>query len=153
MCQWGANRNPWAGYRMGLSRPPRSTSVPLQTGGRKVPFQFSAKQLEVVENVNRTHFRIYRLVVEWCNEQSYRSRLSRKWRNADLTQYAWLSPFIKLKHDQTPMWLCSTTGTSKINTPQDNIGNPMWVISEAGLFGWHHTKQSNTDNYPILKCK
>ena len=36
MCQWGANRNPWTGYRMGSSRPPISPVNP-QTGGPKAP--------------------------------------------------------------------------------------------------------------------
>ena len=37
-----------------------------QTGGRKVPFKNSANQMEVVENVNRTHIRIglHWLIVE-----------------------------------------------------------------------------------------
>ena len=36
MCQWGANRNPWAGYRMGPSPTPHAPLTP-QTGGSKSP--------------------------------------------------------------------------------------------------------------------
>ena len=44
MCEWGANSNPWAGYRIGPSRPPRSPNS--QTGGmgvEKSPFEIAAK--------------------------------------------------------------------------------------------------------------
>ena len=62
MCEWGANRNSWAGNRMGLSQTPRRPHP--QTGVQKTPFQISANQLEIVENVNRTQLRIHWLVVK-----------------------------------------------------------------------------------------
>ena len=47
----------------------------------KSPFQISANQLEVVENVNQTYLRIR--CVDWLrsDEQSYSFRLSPKWVN------------------------------------------------------------------------
>ena len=48
MCQWGANIDPWAGYRMGLSQTP---PIPNQAGGvKKSPFQIAAKRLEIDKN-------------------------------------------------------------------------------------------------------
>ena len=41
----------------------------------------------VDETVNRAHFRIYLLVVKWCNEQLYSFRQIPKWVNADRAQY------------------------------------------------------------------
>ena len=63
MYQSEANRNPWAGYRMG---PSPTTYVPriLKPGVEKSPFQISVNRLEVVENVNLTPFRIYWLAVK-----------------------------------------------------------------------------------------
>ena len=72
MCQWGAVRNPWASYRMGISPIPTSfLTSQAGGGGRKVPLQIAANWLEVDENVSRPHFWIHCLVVKWCNEQSY----------------------------------------------------------------------------------
>ena len=70
MCKGGANRTPWAGYRMGPS------STPKPGGVEKTPFQIAANQLEVVKNVNRTHLRTHWLATKWCNEQSYSFRQS-----------------------------------------------------------------------------
>ena len=72
MCQWGAKRNPLAGYR---SLSPTSHNL-LNRAVEKSSFEMSANQLEVVENVNRRHFRIHRLVVKWRNEQSKSFRQS-----------------------------------------------------------------------------
>ena len=78
MCQWWANRNPRASYRMGPSQPPYGRPKPLNGGVKKSPFQIWTNQLEVDKNVNRTHFRIRRLVVKWRNEQLYSFRQSPK---------------------------------------------------------------------------
>ena len=42
---------------------PTSSLIP-KPGVEKSPFHISANRLEVDENVNRTHFRIHRLVVK-----------------------------------------------------------------------------------------
>ena len=54
MSQWGANRNPWVGYRMGLFRTPSRTPKPEV---EKLQFHIAAKQFEINENVIRAHFR------------------------------------------------------------------------------------------------
>ena len=91
MCQWGANRNLLAGYRMGPSVTPTASLTP-KPGVEKSPFQISANQLEIFENVNWTHyFRIHGLVVKWCNEQSCSFHQSPKWVQTDRAQHVWSS--------------------------------------------------------------
>ena len=51
MCQQGANRNPWTGYRTGLSQTPVSAITP-KMGAENYPFQIAVKRLEIDENVN-----------------------------------------------------------------------------------------------------
>ena len=90
MSQDRANRKPWTHYRMG----PSPTSNSPNRRVEKFRFQISANRLEVVKNVNRTHFRTHRLVVKWCNEQSTRVswfRQSHNWVKADRAQYVWSS--------------------------------------------------------------
>ena len=88
MCQWGANSNPWAAYRMGLSPTPRPPNP--QTGGRKDSLSNCIQlvidrqkecQISKLENT-------YSLPgCEVCHEQSYSLRQSPKWVNADRVQY------------------------------------------------------------------
>ena len=58
MCNWGANRNLWAGSWMGLSTAP---TLPLthKPGVDKSPFQISANRFGVDENVNKAHIRTH----------------------------------------------------------------------------------------------
>ena len=67
----------------GLSNRPIPELLIPQTGGRKVLLQISANWLEANKNVNRAHFKIYWLAVNWCNEQLYSFRQTTKWANAD----------------------------------------------------------------------
>ena len=62
MSQWGANRNPFAGYRMGVSQTPYPTKP--GRGVKKSPFEIAAKRLEIDEKVNREHFRTHSLDVK-----------------------------------------------------------------------------------------
>ena len=50
MCQWGANMNAWAGYRMGLF--PTQVSLTAKPGVEKSHCKIATKQLEIDENVN-----------------------------------------------------------------------------------------------------
>ena len=58
MCQWGANRNPWASCRMWFSPTPHLPYPLLKRGVKKSSYQISAYHLEVDPNVNGAHFRI-----------------------------------------------------------------------------------------------
>ena len=63
MCQWGANRNPWAYYRIDLPPDPNVTFNPPNRGVAKYPFEIAAKRLEIDENVKRAHLRTHWLAV------------------------------------------------------------------------------------------
>ena len=47
MCQWWANRNPWAGYRMGPSPTPHVPHNPPNRGVNKPPFEIAAKSATI----------------------------------------------------------------------------------------------------------
>ena len=59
----GASSYPYVGYQMGPSPTPMSALTP-KPGVKKSPFQISANQIDVVETVVQTHFRIHWLVVK-----------------------------------------------------------------------------------------
>ena len=97
MCQWWANRNPLAGYRMGRFPTRHGPSSPHpQTGGRRSPFQISANRLALVDNVNRAHwhFRIHWLIVIWCNQSTI--------------VHLWPEPQTQIEHNmcrsRIPLW-------------------------------------------------
>ena len=51
MCQWGVDRNPWAGYRMGPSPTPYVSLNPQTGGDRKIPpfkFQPTGRRLTMM---------------------------------------------------------------------------------------------------------
>ena len=62
LCQWVANRNPWARYWMGQPRPLYVSPNSRNRGIEKSPFQISVNWLEVDENVNMAHFRTHWLI-------------------------------------------------------------------------------------------
>ena len=69
MCQWGANINPWAGYRVNPSPTPRVSPNPQTEGVEKSTFQIAAKLLEIDENVNRARLVRHFTTLNLCLEQ------------------------------------------------------------------------------------
>ena len=89
ICQWGANKNPWAGYRMGLSY----VSITPKAAVKKTPFNLQSNGWDD-ENVKRAHLSTLWLAVLRCHEQSCSFRQSSKCVNdADLVQH--MQPGVK----------------------------------------------------------
>ena len=89
MCQWGANRNPYTGYR----RAPPWPSRPLnpKAGVKNPPLNLQPNGWRSTKTVSRAHFSTRWLAVKWCIEQSYSFCQSPEFVNANRTQYVWSS--------------------------------------------------------------
>ena len=85
VCQWGASRNTWAGYRMGLSPTNHVRPKPQRWGPKSLPFKLQPNG----RSSTTTTWLVIRqfLVLNWRHEQSYSFRQSQRWANADRTQY------------------------------------------------------------------
>ena len=72
MCQWEANGNPLAGYRMGVSPTNHVPLTPTPGAGggvEKSPFEKAAKWLEIDENLNGARLITQFLALNLCLEQ------------------------------------------------------------------------------------